>query len=142
MPQAESLIRCPKCGSTQIAANKKGFGLGKAAIGGLLIGPVGLLGGLIGSGKVIITCLKCGHPFPAGSGHSGHQSGRLPPSPEDQKAIEEAKQQARTLIPVLLRRNPQATVHEATALLVQHGVDVSRLPHGDVDFVLMLNRPC
>ena len=39
-------IRCPKCGSTQITAGNKGFGLGKAAEGGLLLGPVGLLGGL------------------------------------------------------------------------------------------------
>ncbi len=59
-------IRCPKCGSTQIAAGNKGFGLGKAAAGGLLLGPVGLLGGLIGSKKVMITCLKCGYKWEAG----------------------------------------------------------------------------
>lgn len=59
-------IRCPKCGSTQIVAGNKGFGLGKAAAGGLLLGPVGLLGGLIGSKKVMITCLKCGHKWEAG----------------------------------------------------------------------------
>jgi len=41
-------IRCPKCGSTQIAAGNKGFGLGKAAAGGLFLGPVGWLGGLGG----------------------------------------------------------------------------------------------
>lgn len=46
MTQEESPIRCPKRKSAQLTANKKGFGLGKAAAGGLLIGPVGLLGGL------------------------------------------------------------------------------------------------
>lgn len=56
-------VCCPHCGSTQIVANKKGFGLGKAAAGGLLLGPVGLLGGMLGSNKVIITCLKCGHKW-------------------------------------------------------------------------------
>ena len=30
-------IKCPKCGSTQITAQNKGFGLGKAAIGGLAL---------------------------------------------------------------------------------------------------------
>lgn len=59
-------IKCPKCGSTQITAGKKGFGLGKAAGGALLLGPVGLLGGMIGSKKVKITCLKCGHEWKPG----------------------------------------------------------------------------
>jgi tellurium resistance protein TerD len=52
-------IRCPRCGSTQLTANKKGFGFGKAVVGKLLIGNVGLLGGFIGSKKMEITCLKC-----------------------------------------------------------------------------------
>lgn len=65
---ADGAIHCPKCGSTQITANKKGFGLGKAAVGGLLLGPVGLLGGLIGGSKINITCLKCGNVFKAGEG--------------------------------------------------------------------------
>lgn len=60
-------IKCPKCGSTQITANKKGFGLGKAVVGTVLTG--GLLGagaGLLGSNKVVITCLKCGHQWKPG----------------------------------------------------------------------------
>lgn len=59
--------RCPKCGSTNVTVHKKGFGLGKAAAGGLLLGPVGLLGGLVGSNKMKITCLKCGKVFNPGS---------------------------------------------------------------------------
>lgn len=62
----DNLIKCPKCNSTQITAGNKGFGLGKAAVGGILLGPVGLLGGLIGSKKITITCLKCGHEWKVG----------------------------------------------------------------------------
>lgn len=57
------MIKCPKCGSEQVFADKKGFGLGKAAVGGLLLGPVGLLGGCIGSNKIKITCLNCGYSW-------------------------------------------------------------------------------
>lgn len=59
----EEPVRCPRCRSTQLTANKKGFGLGKATAGGLLLGPVGLLGGFLGSSKVKITCLKCGYTW-------------------------------------------------------------------------------
>lgn len=59
-------IRCPKCGSNQFAAGNKGFGLGKAAAGGLLLGPVGLLSGFIGSGQVTLSCLRCGNKWKAG----------------------------------------------------------------------------
>lgn len=52
-------ILCPNCGSNQLSDNKRGFGLGKAVVGGVLLGGVGLLGGLIGSNKLEITCLKC-----------------------------------------------------------------------------------
>ena len=62
----EEQIKCPDCGSTQLSANKKGFGLGKAAVGGLLTGGIGLLGGFLGSGKVKITCLNCGKSWKAG----------------------------------------------------------------------------
>lgn len=59
----EEPIRCPVCDSTQLTANQKGFSLGKSIGGGLLLGPVGLLGGFIGSNKVVITCLKCGYKW-------------------------------------------------------------------------------
>lgn len=63
---SSNLINCPNCSSTQISADKKGFGLGKAVIGGVAFGGVGLLGGFIGSRKVEITCLNCGKSFEAG----------------------------------------------------------------------------
>ncbi|QUL57355.1 hypothetical protein KDC22_13305 [Paenibacillus tritici] len=62
----DDLIKCPKCKSTQITAGNKGFSLGKAAVGGLLIGPAGLLGGVLGSKVVMVSCLKCGHKWEAG----------------------------------------------------------------------------
>lgn len=60
-------LYCPKCGSSQLTANKKGFGAGKALTGAILTGGVGLLAGFIGSGKVKVTCLKCGTKMNAGS---------------------------------------------------------------------------
>ena len=59
-------IKCPKCGSTQISANNKGFSTGKAIVGDLVAGPVGLVAGAIGNKKTIITCLKCGNKWEAG----------------------------------------------------------------------------
>ena len=62
----EDNIKCPKCRSTQLTTNKKGFS-GKQAIGGaILTGGIGLLAGTIGSNKVVITCLKCGNKFNIG----------------------------------------------------------------------------
>ena len=61
-------VRCTKCYSNQLTANKKGFSGAKAVGGALLTGGIGLLAGTIGSGKVIITCLACGYKFKAGEG--------------------------------------------------------------------------
>ena len=57
---------CPKCGSTSITANKKGVGIGKAAVGAIVAGPIGLLAGGIGKNKITCTCLNCGHKFKPG----------------------------------------------------------------------------
>ncbi|GEM_PF-142965 len=56
-------IKCPQCQSTQITSQEKGFSLGKAAAGGVLLGPVGLLGGVLGSKKINVVCLNCGHSW-------------------------------------------------------------------------------
>lgn len=56
--------RCPMCGEREkwikVDQDNKGFSVGKAAIGGLLLGPVGLLGGALGKKKVWYACGKCG----------------------------------------------------------------------------------
>ncbi|WP_312470104.1 TerD family protein [Neobacillus sp.] len=53
-------IICPRCHSSNVRTGKKGFGLGKAAIGGLILGPVGLLGGFVGQNQLKLTCNNCG----------------------------------------------------------------------------------
>lgn len=58
--------RCPKCKSRETTFNKEGFGVGKAAVGAILTGGIGLLAGGIGKNKIRITCMKCGHTWTAG----------------------------------------------------------------------------
>lgn len=59
-------LTCPKCGSAYLTGDKKGFGLGKAVVGGVLLGGVGLLGGFIGSRKIMVSCMQCGHAWEPG----------------------------------------------------------------------------
>lgn len=71
--QYDSMIKCPRCGSTSISGQKKGYGPVKAGLGALALGavagPVGAVVGLgagnIGRKKVICTCMKCGKKFKA-----------------------------------------------------------------------------
>lgn len=72
--QYNSMLKCPKCGSTSISANKKGYGvvkggLGAIALGGATLGIGTVIGaglGNIGRNKVICTCMNCGYKFKAG----------------------------------------------------------------------------
>lgn len=56
--------KCPMCGDVKqwikVDKSKKGFSVGKAAVGGLLLGPVGLVGGALGKKRVTYWCGKCG----------------------------------------------------------------------------------
>lgn len=54
-------IKCPKCGSMSFNTGQKGFGLGKAAIGAIALGPIGLMGGMLGRKKIELTCMNCNH---------------------------------------------------------------------------------
>lgn len=63
--QYASMAKCPRCGSTSLSGNKKGFGIGKAVVGAALVGPIGLVAGNIGAKKVNVTCLNCGKKFKA-----------------------------------------------------------------------------
>ncbi|MDQ6757465.1 MAG: hypothetical protein M3004_11075 [Bacteroidota bacterium] len=62
-------LLCPKCGSDQLSANKKGFS-GRKAVAGLIVTgiPGGAFAGTIGSNKIKITCLSCGNQFIPGQG--------------------------------------------------------------------------
>lgn len=55
---------CPMCKKSEawvkVDKTKKGFSVGKAAVGGLLLGPVGLVGGALGKNMVTYCCGKCG----------------------------------------------------------------------------------
>ncbi len=64
--QPSPAVTCPKCSSTQLTAGQQGFGLGNAVVGGVLLGGVGLVAGFLGSRKVRITCISCGHQWMAG----------------------------------------------------------------------------
>lgn len=59
----ENIARCPKCGSSSLQSQKKGFGIGKAVVGAAVAGPIGLIAGNINAKKVWVTCLKCGRRF-------------------------------------------------------------------------------
>lgn len=61
-------LQCEKCGSTQLSADKKGFSGKQAVAGAVLTGGIGVLAGTIGSNKIKITCLSCGHQFEPGHG--------------------------------------------------------------------------
>jgi len=63
--QFKAMAKCPRCGSTSLSGNKKGFGLIKGAIGVAVAGPIGVLAAGIGKNKVKVTCMKCGKQFKA-----------------------------------------------------------------------------
>lgn len=54
---------CPSCGAVDewniVGTGNQGFSVGKAAIGGLLLGPIGLVGGALGKKKVVYYCRNC-----------------------------------------------------------------------------------
>ena len=56
--------KCPMCGESlmwkKVDVTKKGFSVGKAAVGAILLGPVGLVGGALGKKKECYCCGKCG----------------------------------------------------------------------------------
>ena len=56
-----TLPTCPKCKSKQVNLGKQGFGVGKAFVGAVLTGGIGLLAGGINKNKLVLTCLNCGH---------------------------------------------------------------------------------
>lgn len=64
--EASGQIYCPKCLSTNISANQKGFSFIRGALGANIALDVALIAGGIGSKKIICTCLKCGYQWKPG----------------------------------------------------------------------------
>lgn len=69
---SDEVIRCPKCHSTQIHVDKRGFKTGRAIAGGMITGNilVAAAAGGIGMNNIELTCLKCGHKFKAGEAYT------------------------------------------------------------------------
>ena len=75
MDAEKNTLCCPYCGSTHLSVEKKGFGLGKFAVGSLvtlpLLGTASLLvgtgAGSLGRKNQIVYCLQCGRKLKPGS---------------------------------------------------------------------------
>ena len=68
MKTDEEEVKCPKCGSSKIHTEKRGWNMWL---------------GFIGSGQIMITCLKCAHKFKPG------QTSTPTPPAQPTKAIPE-----------------------------------------------------
>lgn len=56
--------KCPMCGEKtnwkMVDERNKGFSVGKAVAGAVLLGPIGLVGGALGKKRQSYYCGKCG----------------------------------------------------------------------------------
>lgn len=55
---------CPRCGSGYLRAigeRTGGFSGGKAVVGAIIAGPIGLAAGALGKKKTMYQCSKCGY---------------------------------------------------------------------------------
>ena len=57
--QDQQELKCPRCNSNQVFSYQKGYGWGKGLVGGVALGPLGLLAGGIGSKDIKLTCFSC-----------------------------------------------------------------------------------
>lgn len=64
MAQDLNYKTCPKCfigHLTAVSERTGGFSGGKAALGAVLLGPIGLAAGALGKKKVTYQCNRCGY---------------------------------------------------------------------------------
>lgn len=64
MAQNLNLTTCPKCriGYLQSVSERKGgFSGGKAVLGAVIAGPIGLAAGALGKKKITYICNRCGY---------------------------------------------------------------------------------
>lgn len=57
---------CPKCHSTSLTTTNKKLSVGRAAVGGALLGGTGAILGGLTSKKVELLCMNCGYKFKPG----------------------------------------------------------------------------
>ena len=57
---------CPKCHSTSLTTSDKRLSVGRAVVGGALLGGTGAVLGGLTSKKVNIICMNCGYKFKPG----------------------------------------------------------------------------
>ena len=62
----EGIPYCPKCKSTSLTTTNKKLSLGRAVVGGALLGGAGAVLGGLTSKKVELLCMNCGHKFKPG----------------------------------------------------------------------------
>lgn len=75
-PQSSG-IQCPRCRSTQLVVQQKGFSYGQAAVGSLFGTGAALTAGMAGSDEIIFTCLQCNYRWELANGHF-----RINPNPQ------------------------------------------------------------
>ena len=57
------IVRCPECGSSKYEVFENGFSIGKAALGAVIAGPIGVVAGFSGSTERYRRCTSCGCRF-------------------------------------------------------------------------------
>lgn len=60
---SSSCIGCPRCKRTMIPIIQRtgGFSAGKAAIGAVVAGPIGIAAGALGRKRTLYRCTNCGY---------------------------------------------------------------------------------
>ncbi len=74
-------IQCPRCRSTQLVAQNKGFSYGQAAVGSVFGTRAAIAAGMAGSDEIILTCLQCNYRWELAQGHF-----RINPNPRPTEA--------------------------------------------------------
>jgi len=59
-PQPQDVLRCSRCGSTELLVTTRNFRWGLALLGLFLLPPIGILLGFVGRKRRILTCRRCG----------------------------------------------------------------------------------
>ncbi|MFE2863229.1 hypothetical protein [Sphingobacterium multivorum] len=98
MEELEEKLKCPKCNSTQLTADKRGFNTGKAVAGAVLTGGIGLLAGLHGKDNIVVYCMSCGESWkPSEYAKKVQQSANDKRAKEDLEKLK-SRQNARSLL--------------------------------------------